>query len=323
MSSNIDTPVVAAPAAAVPASQGRMFGTLVALVRREFWEHRGLWVAPLAAAGLLVVFALFAHGHVAHITIEDEDIGGNWGMREALALSTYMQGVVWVVLTIVMAFVLTFYFVDCLYAERKDRSIYFWKSLPVSDGLTVASKIVAGGVVVPFGVLLLAAVTHIVLVSIFAAHAALGQLPRGLIAWNTLTWLRVEGLLFLGVILGILWNLPITGYLLLVSVTSRRNPLMWAMVPFLLALLEFILLRTTYLWTFIHYRMGGIWSVLANGGNLRFVHATQHHMLPLDALWGDLNFYAAFTNLDLWLGVVVAAGLVYAATRIRRFRDDS
>ena len=322
MSSNIDTPAVAAPAAAVPASQGRMYGTLVTLVRREFWEHRGLWLAPAIVAAVLVVFALFAHGHVAHITVEVEDVG-DWDLRQALALSTYAQGVIWVVLSIVMAFVLTFYFVDCLYAERKDRSIYFWKSLPVSDGLTVASKIVAGAVVVPFGVWLLAAVTHILVVAIFAAHSALGQLPHGIIAWDTLTWLRVEGLLFLGVVVGILWNAPVAGYLLLVSVTARRNPLMWAMVPFLLALLEFILFRTTYLWTFINYRMNGIWGVLANGGNLRFVHASQHHMLPLDALWGDLNFGAAFTNLDLWLGVLVGAGLVYAATRVRRFRDDS
>jgi ABC-2 type transport system permease protein len=320
MSSNIDTPVVAAPAAAVPSSQGRLFETLVTLTRREFWEHRGLWLAPVATAAVLVLFALCAHGHVMHITVDDEDYSV-LGPPQALALSTYMQGVIWVVLSLVMTFVLTFYFFDCLYAERKDRSIYFWKSLPVSDGLTVASKVLVGTVVVPLGVLLLAAVTHTVITIIFAALSALGQLPRGITAWNTLTWLRVEGLLLLGLILGVLWNAPIAGYLLLVSALAKRNPLMWALVPLLLALIEYILSRTTYLWTFIVYRIGGIWDVLANGGNLPFLH--ERHMQPLDALWGELNFQAAFINLDLWLGVLVAAGLVYAATRIRRFRDDS
>ena len=320
MSSNIDTPVAAAPAAAVPSSQGRLFETLMTLTRREFWEHRGLWLAPVATAAVLVLFALFAHGHVMHIQVEDQEYNG-LSPPQALALSTYMQGVIWVVLALVMTFVLTFYFVDCLYAERKDRSIYFWKSLPVSDGLTVASKILVGTVVVPLGVMLLAAVTHIVITIIFAAHSALGQLPRGIIAWNTLTWLRVEGLLLLGLLLGVLWNAPIAGYLLLVSVLAKRNPLMWALVPLLLALIEFILFHTTYLWTFILYRIHGIWDVLANGGNLRFFH--DRHMPPLDALWGELNFQGAFTNLDLWLGVLVAAGLVYAAIRIRRFRDDT
>jgi ABC-2 type transport system permease protein len=323
MSSNIDTPAVAAPAAAARSSQARMVETMVTLVRREFWEHRGLWLAPVATAAVLVVFALFAHGRVAHITIEDTDIGSTFGAREALAISTYMQAVIWVALNLVMVFVLTFYFADCLYAERKDRSIYFWKSLPVSDGMTVASKVLVGALLVPLGVWLLAAATHIVVMIIFAAHSALGQLPHGVVAWNTLTWLRVEAMFFLGVLLGALWNAPITGYLLLVSAWARRNPLMWAAVPLLLALLEVILFRTTYLWTFITYRIHGIWAVLANGGDLRFTHAIRHSVVPLDALWGDLNFRAAFTNLDLWLGVVAAGGLIYAATRIRRFRDDT
>jgi ABC-2 type transport system permease protein len=323
MSSNIDTPAVAAPVPAVHRSQARLFETMVTLVRREFWEHRGLWLAPLATAAVLVMFALFAHGRVMHITLEDEDVGSNWGMHQALALSTYMQAVVWVLLSVVMVFVLTFYFADCLYAERKDRSIYFWKSLPVSDGLTVASKVLVGTLLVPLGVWLLAALTHIVIMIIFATHSAIGQLPHGIVAWNTLTWLRVEALFFLGVLLAALWNAPITGFLVLVSAWARRNPLMWAMVPLLLALLEFILFRSTYLWTFIAYRMGGIWDVLANRGDLQFIHASRHHMVPLDTLWGDLNFRAAFTYLDLWLGVAAAAGLVYAATRIRRFRDDT
>ena len=322
MSSNVDTPAVAAPDAAVPGSQGRMFQTLVTLVRREFWEHRGLWLAPVATAAVLVLFALFAHGHVAHIQVEGED-AADFGPQQALALSTYMQGVIWVVLNLVMAFVLTFYFADCLYAERKDRSIYFWKSLPVSDGLTVASKFLVGVVVVPLGVWVLAALTHVVVMVIFAAHVALGQLPPGVVAWSTPTWLRVEGLFLLGVMLGALWNAPISGYLMLVSAWARRNPLMWAMVPLLLALLEVILFHTTYLWTFIVYRLHGIWDVLANGGNLRFTQSSHFQMQPLDALWGDLHFRAAFTYLDLWLGVAAAAGLIYAAIRIRRFRDDS
>jgi ABC-2 type transport system permease protein len=323
MSSNVDTPVVAAPEAAVPGSQGRMFRTLVTLVRREFWEHRGLWLAPVATAAVLVLFALFAHGHVIQIADDGDDFSGHLDAYQALALSTYMQAVIWITLSVVMAFVLTFYLADCLYAERKDRSIYFWKSLPVSDGLTVASKILVAALLVPLGVWVLAALCHIVISIIFAAHVALGQLPQGVIGWNTLTWLRVEGLFFLGVLLGALWYAPLTGYLILVSAWARRNPLMWAMVPLLMALLERIVFHTTYLWTLIAYRTGGIWHVLANGGNLRFIHAAEHRLVPLDTLWGDLNFQAAFINLDLWLGVAAAAGLVYAATRIRRFRDDS
>jgi ABC-2 type transport system permease protein len=329
MSSNLGTQAAAPALAAAPqaGSQGRLYETLVTLVRREFWEHRALWLAPALTAAVLVVLSIVAvQGHGHHIRIDGNEVGDVLTRQQSLAISTLVQAVIWVVLSLVAVWVVTFYFVDCLYAERRDRSIYFWKSLPVSDGITVGSKLLVGILLVPLGVLLLAAVTHIVVTLVFAAHAALGQVPRELIAWSTLTWLRVEWLLLLGVVLGALWYAPIAGYLMLVSVLARRNPLMWAMVPLLLSLLEFVVFRTTYVSQFITYRTGGIWDVLANHGNLPFIH--QHsgngmNLQPLDTLLGQLNFRAAFSFPDLWLGVVVAAALIYAATRVRRFRDDA
>jgi ABC-2 type transport system permease protein len=329
MSSDISTPATAAVAAPAARAHGGTVETLVTLVRRELWEHRALWLAPLATAAVLVVFALFAHGHVRHVVVDGEAYEGFTG-QQALALSTLIQAVVWIALNLVMAFVVSFYFVDCLYAERKDRSIYFWKSMPVSDGLTVASKLLVGMVVVPLAVWLLAAACHILISVVFAGHAVLGQLPHGVLAWDTLTWLRVEFLLLLGLLLGVLWNAPLAAYLMLVSVLARRNPLMWALVPVLVAILEAVVFHSSFLWQFIIYRMGGIWDVLARHGNIAFIGHddpggghSHFNMQPLDVLLHQLNFGGAFTNLDLWLGVAVAAGLVYAATRFRRFRDDA
>jgi ABC-2 type transport system permease protein len=330
MSTNMTTPAGTA-ALAVPASsmaRGGLQQTLVTLVRREFWEHRYLWIAPLATAALLVVCALFAHGH---IQLDGSDVGDQpFSARQALAVSTIAQGVVFVALNLVMAVMGSFYLVDCLYAERRDRSIYFWKSLPVSDGLTVASKLLVAMVVVPLGVWVLAAVTHVALSVVFAAHSALGRLPTHLVAWNTLTWLRVEFLLLVGLILGVLWNAPITGYFLLVSVLARRNAIMWAtIIPLLALLLERIVLGTHYLYTFIAYRMNGIWDILANHGDLNFITGqaadgnTHFNVPPIDALLGELHFRAAFLAPDLWLGLIAAAALVYGATRIRRYRDDT
>jgi ABC-2 type transport system permease protein len=332
MSANMTTPVGTASLAA-PASDAARSGlqqTLVTLVRREFWEHRALWIAPLATAVLLVVFALFAHGHT-HIVVNGGDVGDQpFSARQALAFSTIAQAVVWIALNVVMVFVLSFYLVDCLYAERRDRSIYFWKSLPVSDGLTVASKLLVAMVVVPLGVWALAAVTHVAISMVFAAHSAFGQLPQHLVAWNTLTWLRVEFLLLIGVILGALWYAPITGFFLLVSVLARRNAVMWALgIPVLVPLLERIVFGSHYIFTFILYRSAGIWDILANHGDLKFIsdraaEGNSHfNMPPLDALLGELHFRAAFLAPDLWLGLIAAAAMIYAATRIRRYRDDT
>ncbi len=330
MSTNMTSPIgtagLAAPGSGV--ARASLQQTLVTLVRREFWEHRYLWIAPLALAVLLVVFMLFAHGHVH---IEGSYFGDHgFSARQAVAISTIAQGVIFEALNLVMAAVLSFYLVDCLYAERRDRSIYFWKSLPVSDGLTVASKLLVAMVVVPLGVWALAAVTHVAVSLVSAAHSAMGQMPAHLMAWNTLTWLRVEWLLLIGVFLGALWYAPITGFFLLVSVLARRNAVMWAMgIPLLAPLLERVVFGTHYIWTFIIYRTMGIWDVLANHGDLKFINAqaaegNRHfNVPPLDALLGELHFRAAFAFPDLWLGVIAAAVMIYAATRMRRYRDDT
>jgi ABC-2 type transport system permease protein len=330
MSTNLTTPAVST-GVSVPASsaaRGGLQHTLVTLVRREFWEHRYLWIAPLATAALLVVAALFAHGHVE---IDGNDVGNQaLSARQALAVSTIAQGVIFEALNLVLVAVVSFYLIDCLYAERRDRSIYFWKSLPVSDGLTVASKLLVAMVVAPLGVWILAAVTHVATSVVFAAHSAFGQLPTHLVAWNTLTWLRVELLLLIGLILGVLWNAPITGFFLLVSVLARRNAVMWALgIPVLAPLLELVVLRTHYIWTFMVYRTMGIWDILANHGNLKFITdqsagGNPHFKVPpLDALLGQLHFRDAFLAPDLWLGLIAAAAMIYAATRIRRYRDDT
>ncbi len=329
MSTNMSTPAgtagLALPARA--AARGDLQQTLVTLVRREFWEHRYLWIAPLVTAALLVVCVLFARGH--HVQIDARDVADMaFSARQKLAASTIAQGVVFVALNLVMGFVVSFYLVDCLYAERRDRSIYFWKSMPVSDGLTVASKVLVAMVVVPLGVWLLAAVTHVLISMVVAAYSAIGQLPSHLVAWNTLTWLRVEWLLLIGVILGALWNAPICGYFLLVSVLARRNAVMWAIgIPVVVPILERIVLGSHYLWTFIAYRIHGIWNLLANYGNINFMAGQagdgSNHIQPIDVLLGELNFRGAFTAPDLWLGVIAAAAMIYAATRIRRYRDDT
>jgi ABC-2 type transport system permease protein len=329
MSTNMSTPAGIA-GMAVPASnvaRGGLQQTLVTLVRREFWEHRYLWIAPLATAALLVVCALFAHGHVQINASDLADMA--FSARQKLAVSTIAQGAVFMALQLVMGFVVSFYLVDCLFAERRDRSIYFWKSMPVSDGLTVASKVLVAMLVVPLGVWLLAAVTHVAISVVIAAYSAIGQLPPHLVAWHTLTWLRVEFLLLIGLILGILWNAPISGYFLLVSVLARRNAVMWAIgIPVVVPILERIVLGSHYLWTFIAYRVHGIWNVLANYGNINFITGqagdhNAHSMQPIDVLLGELNFRGAFTAPDLWLGVIAAAAMIYAATRIRRYRDDT
>jgi ABC-2 type transport system permease protein len=300
----------AAPAAKRPGE------ILLTLVRREFWEHRALWLAPLCMAALLALVAAIGRIHI------DMDEGpGLTSESQRVALFSIIQFVLAMPLYLVALFVGSYYLLDCLYAERKDRSILFWKSLPVSDGLTVCSKLLVALVVVPFGVFALALLAHLVYSAILGARVSLGSLPP-VLTWNSYEWLRTEAVMFLVTFFAVLWWAPIAGYLLLISAWVRRAPILWATLPFVLGpVLEWVAFGTRYLLGFIDYRVNGIWEILGVGHvNIVSKHGLHH---PVGTALEVLDFRRALTSIDLWLGLAATAALVYAAIRIRRYRDDT
>jgi ABC-2 type transport system permease protein len=300
------------PPAALPSGR-----TLLTLMRREFWEHRALWLCPLVVAGVLVLSAVLVR---ARVDAEDLAQLGPFASQQKVALFTIAQWALSMPIVLAASIVLCFYALDCLYAERKDRSILFWKSLPVSDGLTVASKALVAIVVVPLGVYVLAALTGLAFSALFAVRAAVGYAPP-VLSWDGLEWLRTEFALLLMTILGVLWTAPITGFLILVSALARRSPLVWALVPPLVgSLLERIVFGTHYLWDFLIYRAFGIWHILG----LEHSHIINHHNLrPFGTLLEELNWRGAFGSVDLWLGVLATVAMLYAAVRLRRYHDES
>ncbi len=285
-----------------------LLDTLVALVRRELWEHRSLWICALVVEALLAVSLLFGR-------INMDLPEGVLTAQQRIAIFTILQWALAQPLFIVTTIVVGFYLLDCLYAERKDRSILFWKSLPLSDGLTVGSKFLVAAVVVPLGVFVLAAAADLV----FAAILAL-RVP-GTISWSTYEWLRTELVLLLECVLGVLWYSPIAGALLLFSAWIRRSPILWAsLVPVVAPIVERVALGTHYIWDFERYRTSGIWHKLVLGPN---VFSDFHHLPPVGVVLDTFNIGGVFTDVDLWLGVVAAIAMAYAAARVRRYRDDT
>jgi ABC-2 type transport system permease protein len=309
----MNSPIAASPAGV---GTGR---TLLMLVRREFWEHRALWMAPLGVAVLLALCAIPAR---VNVHLGDPDGGlSRYFDQQRVALFTIVQWGLSVPLYAVMIILVSFYLLDCLYAERKDRSILFWKSMPVSDGFTVASKLLVALVIVPLGVFALALAAHLLFSGIWAARVALGNAPP-VMSWDTLAWAKLEIAMLLGLVLAVLWYAPLAAYLLLVSAWARRNAFLWAALPPVLApLLERLAFGTRFVGHLINYRFGGIWHTLALGHERILTHDVRLH--SLGALLGELNFRGAFTDIDLWLGLAVTAALVFAAARIRRYRDDT
>ena len=304
-----------APRPAALAALPNTSRALAALARRELWEHRSLWILPLVVAALLLLAAFPAHVDVHGI-----------GMMAATA---QRQQAVFMLAQIVLAtpfylvllFAVPLYLLDCLYAERRDRSILFWKSLPVSDGLTVLSKLLVGLVLVPLGVYLLALVTHLLIMGIWGVRVLIHTAPAGVLHWDLQAWATLQLDMLLALLLAVLWYAPVVGLLLLISAAARRIPFLWAALPPLLApLLERIAFGTTYLWHFLGYRAFGIWADVAGDAVACGEH--QHGDAPL-AFSAHLNFAGAFANIDVWLGVAAAALFVFGAVRLRRYRDDT
>ena len=300
--------------AAATAAKG-LSETLRTLVRREFWEHRSLWLAPLAVTALLALCALIGRIHLSM----DDDVQGH-GEGQRVAIFTLIQFVLAMPLYLVAAVVVSFYLLDCLYAERKDRSILFWKSLPVSDALTVVAKMLVALVAVPLGVFALALVAHLLFSAILGVRVLAGSLPP-VFTWDTYEWFRTELVMLLITMAAVLWFAPLAAYLLLVSAAARRAPILWATLPLVLGpVLEWVAFGTRHLMDFINYRINGIWWLLGVH-NTHIV--TKHEVRAVGTALEVLNFRDLLLGIDLWLGLVVTAALVYVAIRIRRYRDDT
>src|SRR3954464_10577776 len=130
---------------------------MVMLIRREFWEHRMLVIAPLALCVIyLVLCALAGTGVSTNLRSFGPET------PTATGFLIVMHTVFTILLYLLMAVVAFFYLCDCLYSERKDRSILFWKSLPVSDTMTVLSKLLVALICIPAVVYVLSFVTNVI-----------------------------------------------------------------------------------------------------------------------------------------------------------------
>jgi ABC-2 type transport system permease protein len=294
---------------------------LLLLVRREVWEHRSLWMTPIIVAAVL----LFAAG-LGGIHLGDSDfgwIGAVIGDAAHSADPDYVERAklygfaitVFTVILLVTSFITVFfYLLDTLLTERKDRSILFWKSLPISDREVVASKAVTGLVAAPLLALAVSAIGQVLFALIIWARFGGSGHGSLLIPFDFGAWIRVQGLFLAFLPALILWYLPISAYLLFVSVAVRRNAFLWALLPpAALLLIESILMQGHYFASFLGRRFGGVFQVI--GQNLRGDDPSFGNIV------GAIGH--VFLSIETWLGVIVAGAAFVAIVRMRRYRDDS
>lgn len=282
------------------------------LVRRELWEHRSLVWAPLVMASAIILLSLISstiHGGV------DIQMGGDRSLpglltdpeKQRALFSKLIAGLMVPQLLVGLAVVL-FYLLDGLFTERRDRSILFWKSLPVSDAKTVLSKLFVAMVAVPLWIWALSLIVGLVVFGVLAAKVS-GTPAAGLGVWHGGDWLAVQASLLVKLAIAALWYLPVAGWLLLVSSLAKRAPFVWATLPFIVvSIAERVVLGSNAVAAFLAGRLlGGVsgFSMTTDGG---------YSWSPMPEV---------LTSPELWLGVAAGAALIHAAIRVRRRSDDS
>jgi len=308
-------PAAQAPGTVTSARPTRPFATLV---RREFWEHPALWMAPMAVAALLLLGALVGTVYL------DTGLAPALEQRHALFAIVVMGFNFPEFLT--LGIITSIYAADCLYTERKDRSILFWKSMPVSDTLTVLAKVLVVMVIVPLGVYVVTCVTSLLACGLYALRSLAGQVPASI--WDTGIWLREEGISLVLIVGTGLWYAPLTAYVLMVSAWARRSVWMWVLLPpVVAALLERIVFGTSGLWTVLRYRLGLPLHQLGIGGS-GFVAQGPNadSSVVMNQAFTSVAYVdprPLLSNPDLWLGLIAAVLFIAAAIRIRQYRDDT
>jgi ABC-2 type transport system permease protein len=174
---------------------------------------------------------------------------------------------------------------------------------------------------VPLGVYLTAMVCGVLFQAIWAARTAAGSLPNIAVSWDTVAWLKVQALMLYGLLVSSLWFAPMAAFLLLVSAWARRNVFLWASLPPVIAIvIERAAFGTRYTQHLLEYRSwSGMWNVLLNEP----ITPGSGRVVSLADLFDNTSMSRALLNIDLWLGLAVAAAFVFAAIRIRRYRDDT
>jgi ABC-2 type transport system permease protein len=271
-------------------------------VWRELWENRSIYIAPLIVAAVILFGSFLGSFHLPGLR------------RKALLLDPAHQRAaierpydIAAIMLIFTAFIIgVFYCLDALHGERRDRSILFWKSLPVSDLTTVLSKATIPLVVLPIVIFATIVLTQFGMLLLSTAALLTSGLAGS--TWANFNLFQQSLILLYGLIAIALWHAPIYGWLLLVSGWARRATFLWALLPLIaISFFEKITFNTAHFASMLKDRLIGFASA-----------AFAFHTHSVDSAAITPGTY--LSTPDLWIGLVFAAIFLAAAVRLRRYR---
>jgi ABC-2 type transport system permease protein len=272
-------------------------------VVRELWENHSIYIAPSIVAAI-ILFGSFV-GSFRLPSRRQNALLLDPAHRRAAIEMPYDIAAMMLIFT---AFIIgVFYCLDALHGERRERSILFWKSLPISDRTTVLSKATIPLVVLPLVTFAIIVVTQFIMLLI----SIVALLPSGLSGTTLANFNLIQQsvILLYGLIVIALWHAPIYGWALLVSGWVRRATFLWAVLPLLaIAFFEKITFNTSHFATMLGNRLMGFAPEAFD--------FQPHHGVAIDSLTPGKYL----SSPGLWIGLAFAAAFIAAAVRLRRYR---
>ncbi len=300
----------------------------IAMIKREIWEHRSIWLTPIAIAAISILGTLTALMFAGEFAQEldlalfgAQNLAGETERKAVLSgLFFGSSGLFFLALGILTIF----YSLDSLYAERKDKSILFWRSLPVTDAETVVSKLMVALLVIPAVSIIAIIGTHLVNLIVTSAWVSIKGGDAGLLIWGSATlfsdWLSLLIIVYAAAI----WMSPFVGWFLFVSAYTKRAPFMMAFLPLvLIPMLEGI------------FNSSGVFAKVVWG---RLSSIPIHSGVDIEAFFDEDKFEVNeqmvsvlahidigrfLTSTSMWAGLIVCGLLSFGAIYVRRFRDES
>ncbi len=274
-------------------------------IRRELWENRSICFAPLAVAGVVLLGFSFSAIQLPQrrraVLMLDE-------VHQRVAIQ--MPYDIAAAMIILAAFIVgVIYCLDALHGERRDRSVLFWKSMPVSDLTAVLSKASIPMLIMPPLIFVVIIATHLIMLLLSTVILLMSGLNAPTI-WPQIRFLPPPLVLVYGLTVIVLWHAPIYAWLLLVSGWARRATFLWALLPVAIGIFERVAFGSSHFGSFVRYRLIGWFDEgfippTVSGAHIELMQLTPGKFL---------------STPGLWIGLAFAAGFLAAAVRLRRYR---
>lgn len=311
---------------------------LFILVRREMWESPVAFKwTPIIIFGFIMLSTVLAL--VIGMRIDDQLVFTKDGLRMWTDVADsdqrlFLSGALFSISALfhqVMYLVLIFYLAGSLYDDRKDRSILYWKSLPVSDTLTVASKVAAACILAPLLYLAGIILTQLALLLIGSVIGLMADVNIISELWAPANLPRQWSLMLYGSLVQALWLVPIYGWLIFCSSWAPRLPILIAvLVPLLIGMLQ-------HFWSFFsNFKLPEVNLLLIMLDRIgkgvtpasieweQIATSSGSSIRPSEDLF--MNFGSVtrhLLSLEMWVGVAIGFALLAAAVWFRRRATDN